>query len=200
MGGEREFFFISDSLALDLVNTEAAARGRPIDLLALPADATAWWDAARARHGVDAGLAGAAAFGEDELAALKRLRGALRRICDWLVAGDQSPAPDAELAEANRQLGRGRRLLSVEGAGRIRDGYAAEGSAAERVLFAVGQAAANLFAGPDVGRLHRCHNGRCVLYFYDTTKSATRRWCSTACMNRARSLQRYAERKGRGEP
>ena len=33
---------------------------------------------------------------------------------------------------------------------------------------------------------------------HDTTKSATRRWCSTACMNRARSHQHYLERKRQG--
>jgi predicted RNA-binding Zn ribbon-like protein len=34
-----------------------------------------------------------------------------------------------------------------------------------------------------------------VLLFYDTTKSGTRRWCSTSCMNRARSSRRYRERR-----
>ena len=31
--------------------------------------------------------------------------------------------------------------------------------------------------------------------FYDMTRSATRQWCSTACMNRARSLHHYRQAK-----
>ena len=56
------------------------------------------------------------------------------------------------------------------------------------------RAAATLLTERDLSRLHRCGNERCVLLFYDTTKSGTRRWCSLGCMNRARSLRRYRER------
>lgn len=47
----------------------------------------------------------------------------------------------------------------------------------------------------DLRRLHKCRNERCVLLFYDTTKSGTRQWCSLDCFNRTRSSQRYRQRK-----
>jgi predicted RNA-binding Zn ribbon-like protein len=49
----------------------------------------------------------------------------------------------------------------------------------------VALSAVDLLTRKDHGRLHRCENARCVLLFYDTTKSSTRRWCSTGCMDRA---------------
>ncbi|MFL5652938.1 MAG: CGNR zinc finger domain-containing protein [Ktedonobacteraceae bacterium] len=48
-----------------------------------------------------------------------------------------------------------------------------------------------LFTRAEKHRLHICKNERCILFFYDTTKSATHQWCSLECMNRARSLQHY---------
>ena len=65
----------------------------------------------------------------------------------------------------------------------------------DATLLPIARSAVDLLTGKDLARLHRCANDRCVLLFYDTTKSATRRWCSIACMNRARSSRRYRERK-----
>jgi predicted RNA-binding Zn ribbon-like protein len=73
--------------------------------------------------------------------------------------------------------------------------FASHDPGPEGVLLPIAQSAFALLSGQDLERLHRCANDRCMLLFYDTTKSATRRWCSTACMNRARSSQRYRDRK-----
>jgi predicted RNA-binding Zn ribbon-like protein len=35
-----------------------------------------------------------------------------------------------------------------------------------------------------------------VMLFYDTTKSGTRHYCTTACMDRERSRRRYQQSKG----
>ncbi|KAA2262011.1 hypothetical protein F0L68_14580 [Solihabitans fulvus] len=41
-------------------------------------------------------------------------------------------------------------------------------------------------------RIRPCGNPECVLYFYDVSKSGTRRWCSmTACGNRAKASRHY---------
>jgi predicted RNA-binding Zn ribbon-like protein len=54
----------------------------------------------------------------------------------------------------------------------------------------------------DLSRLRQCHSHhihRCILLFYDTTKSGTRQWCSTACLDRERSARRYEEKKRASE-
>jgi predicted RNA-binding Zn ribbon-like protein len=39
------------------------------------------------------------------------------------------------------------------------------------------RAGLDFFAGTDLSRVRRCNNPACVLYFLDSTKSGTRRWC-----------------------
>lgn len=45
-------------------------------------------------------------------------------------------------------------------------------------------------------RVKQCAHTGCVLHFYDTTKSGTRRWCSMAvCGNRAKAARHYERAK-----
>jgi predicted RNA-binding Zn ribbon-like protein len=193
MEDSREFVFVGDSLALDLINTEVIRRGVRCDLLESPAHVADWWEQARQRHPASAHTAGLSGADARLLAETVALRSALRRICDQLVLGQ--PAASADLAVINRLLAVGRHVLGADPAGRISASYAIEGGDQQGLLFALALAALELLTVFEPERLHRCNNERCILYFYDTTKSATRRWCSTACMNRARSRQHYLERK-----
>jgi predicted RNA-binding Zn ribbon-like protein len=45
-------------------------------------------------------------------------------------------------------------------------------------------------------RIRRCQHPACVLWFYDTTRNSTRRWCSmTTCGNRAKAQRHYDRAK-----
>jgi len=194
-----EFLFCAESLALDLVNTQMVVRGKPRDLLQTPADLVAWWRVACRRY---PDLVAPAAWSEADLdsavalAEAKHLRAALRRLFGALV--DDAPTDQADLDVLNRVLTTGYQAVerSAEGDLRAIVGVRTPQPAA---LLPVALAALRLATGADRRRLHRCANDRCVLLFYDTTKSATRRWCSVACMNRARSIARYRARR-RGAP
>jgi predicted RNA-binding Zn ribbon-like protein len=59
------------------------------------------------------------------------------------------------------------------------------------VLLPLALSGMRLFTESDWRRLHQCQHERCIVFFYDTTKSGTRRWCSQGCMNRARSIRHY---------
>ncbi len=49
----------------------------------------------------------------------------------------------------------------------------------------------DLLRAPD--RIRRCGHPDCVLYFFDTSKNGTRRWCSMAgCGNRAKAARHQA--------
>jgi predicted RNA-binding Zn ribbon-like protein len=63
------------------------------------------------------------------------------------------------------------------------------------ILVPIALSALDLIQTGERKRLHECENDRCILFFYDTTKSATRRWCSLGCMDRARSSRRYRQAK-----
>jgi predicted RNA-binding Zn ribbon-like protein len=186
--GER-FSFVGEALPLDLVNTEQVVRGKPVDLLANADDLAAWWRAADGRYPATLDpLIDAAAL----LPAALALRAGLRRVCEAAAGGD--PPAEADLEEINRVLRGGYLALEPDPAGIVRVVTHHAGDSAAALLHPIAGAAVALLTERDLSRLHRCGNERCVLLFYDTTKSGTRRWCSLGCMNRARSLRRYRER------
>jgi predicted RNA-binding Zn ribbon-like protein len=191
-GPETGFPFVGEALALDLVNTEAVVRGKPIDLLDAPNALPAWWRAARARHpeaaGTEAGMEPAVAE-PALLPAVKGLRAALRRL--FRAVADGRPVSADDLAVLNGVLGAGSAAVEPGDGGRLHSVYRAHDGGIAAALMPIARSAVTVLTQRDPGRLHRCGNDRCVLLFYDTTKSATRRWCSVGCMNRARSAARY---------
>ena len=45
-------------------------------------------------------------------------------------------------------------------------------------------------------RIKHCENPTCVLWFFDTTRNGTRRWCSMAvCGNRMKARRHYGRVK-----
>lgn len=61
---------------------------------------------------------------------------------------------------------------------------------------------AKFIASADLTRVRKCRNPDCILFFYDTSKSGTRSWCSLdICGNRMRVAafrKRRARKEGRG--
>jgi predicted RNA-binding Zn ribbon-like protein len=187
--GDREdgFVFRGGVLALELVNTEIAVRGKPVDLLATTEDLGRWWTVCRERYPAKAGEAMEEAT-PALLEAVQELRGALRRTCDAVT--QHVPGATPALAPINRALGIAHPVLS----GDLQQTYAlAPGGSA--MLFHIARSALLLLTERDLSRLHKCRHQRCVLYFYDTTKSGTRQWCSLDCHNRSRSSENYRRRK-----
>jgi predicted RNA-binding Zn ribbon-like protein len=191
------FVFVGDALALDLVNTEVVIRGKPIDLLAAPGAYAAWWRQAAGHYPEAAGHLppGHDQANPDLLPNVMALRDALRAL--FGATADDAPLPSAALTILNQTLGTAHDAVALGTEGEPHALLVPDGPDADGPLAAVARSAFTLLTRADHSRLHRCANGRCVLLFYDTTKSATRRWCSTACMNRARSSERYRVRKGR---
>jgi len=194
--GEEAFPFFGDVLALDLVNTEVILRGKPRDLLATPEDVAQWWHAAQ-RHYPDMDeveASGGARVDTATLVALKGLRRALRGIFSALA--DRTTPASADIDVLNRVLRTGAHALLLTSSGAVRPVYQVQ-TGADPMQFAIALSALGLVRDGARQRLHRCSNDRCVLLFYDTTKSATRRWCSVGCMDRARSAKRYLAAKQR---
>lgn len=187
------FFFIGNALALDLVNTDVILRRRRRDLLPTPEAVGRWWAEACLHHpGSD--LAGATPDERWQSAelfeAIKELRTALRTLFDAVTSGQQVTA--TEVAPLNRILPLGYQRLELSPRGEIIPAHGIHGEGMEALLLPIALSAFHLLTEGDRERLRACENGHCVALFYDTSKSATRRWCSEGCMNRARSAQRYA--------
>ena len=68
-----------------------------------------------------------------------------------------------------------------------------------QLLWPVAESACDLLCYADLALVKKCENPVCVLFFYDTTKNHSRRWCSmSVCGNRMKVAAHYQRlRKGR---
>lgn len=173
------FLFIAGDPALDFVNTEIVRDGERVDLLDGTEALEQWMR--------EAGL-GRVRVTPDALKGAKRLRAALRRF----ASGEASP-----LRAINDELRRGQGTLTL----RAKDGkFAIEFEPRDHdARFLLARTAANLLATADPVRIRPCEGTNCILFFYDTTKSGTRRWCSmAACGNRMKAALHYRRMKEEG--
>jgi predicted RNA-binding Zn ribbon-like protein len=57
----------------------------------------------------------------------------------------------------------------------------------EDLIVPVAHLAAEFLSSADYSAIRKCENPDCILFFYDTSKNHTRRWCSMGlCGNRAK--------------
>ncbi len=191
---KKDFIFLSGALALDLLNTEIMWRGERCDLLATPADLANWWQAALAQYKTTIKLQAAPeVFDEALLSAVKELRAELRSLCNRVI--NQQSINPTELDGLNRLLRLGHHTLETAPDGRLRPVYQTYNRETSGLLLHIALAAFEILVNGEQSRLHQCKNERCILYFYDITKNATRHWCSIGCMNRARSSANYRKTK-----
>jgi len=186
------YLFLSGVLALDLVNTEVVVRRKRHDLFAVPQDVANWWQQALTHHPGEEKVkadTNAIVWSDQLLERIKRVRAAIRTICTNIV--EQKPVDGEALTTLNIILAMGYPALEVASGQEMVPVYDTREDAQGAVLLPIALSALRLFTQAERHRLHKCKNERCILFFYDTTKSATRQWCSLDCMNRARSLQHY---------
>jgi predicted RNA-binding Zn ribbon-like protein len=178
------FLFIAGTPAVDFVNTEIVSEGERVDLLQTEADVRRWVK--------EAGLALSEAEGPPaRLRQAKELRKHLRAL--FLRGKPRKNEIDA----INAALARGRGSFRLERkGGAYRTRFAAD---SDDPLFLIAAAAAELIATGDLSLIKPCGGTQCILLFYDTTKSHTRRWCSMAgCGNRMKAALHYQRsREGR---
>jgi predicted RNA-binding Zn ribbon-like protein len=189
VAGAPAFLFVGGALALDLVNTEVVVRDKRRDLLADPQDVAHWWQSARRHHPDPVEVPVAPVYDRALLDALRALRAALRGIFSAVVEATAPCAADLGLLNAILATGH-HALLSAPG-GTLLPAYRTDGTPEAAILLPVALSAFRLLTKGDRARLHKCGNERCILLLYDTTRSATRRWCSVGCKDRDRKMKRY---------
>lgn len=177
-----------------LMNTVWASRSSLHDDLGSVADLRIWLAAVDPEAGPDLPV------DEEDLAAFRTLRDALRRLAAVVCADEREKAasPIADAAEAVADVNRAVEaaptwpLLEMRDGGlqRSRSGGASE---AARLLSTVATQAIELLTAPDRPELRACYGPGCVLYF--VKDHPRREWCSAACGNRARAARHYARHK-----
>jgi predicted RNA-binding Zn ribbon-like protein len=185
---KHHFSLLGGHPAIDLVNTEVMRNGEMADLLS---DETALADWLLASGVVARRMrVTRAAF-----RAVLEGRAAMRRIA-IAVTGGKSPGR-RDVAVIERELARVRGSLALHGDGA---GFSFDFEpAVADVRFIMACTLASFLADLDRDRLRACGGARCVLFFYDTSRSGTRRWCTmTGCGNRAKASGHYQRTRKSG--
>jgi predicted RNA-binding Zn ribbon-like protein len=132
-----------------------------------------------------------------ERAALRRLRGLLRRMVDALRAGEDVEA--ADLAALNRVLAAAPVVRRLE---RVKKGWSFGALPASRGIASVQGAVAASFsemlARGDPTRVKLCANPDCGWVIYDESRNRTRRWCDASECGNLLKVRRFRKRRRRG--
>jgi predicted RNA-binding Zn ribbon-like protein len=188
----KNFFFIGNHLCLDLINTQIALGGQPVDLLGDFNDLISWFvqasviDESKAKEVMESRRGEREAF----VRAL-RFRAGLARMVERITKG--KAVPQSVIADINDLLGHQSgyaELKRVRGGfeKRLRSGF----SEPIQLLWPVAESACDLLCYADLSLIRKCENEECVLVFYDTTRNHSRRWCSmSACGNRMKVAAHY---------
>jgi len=201
MAGQTEgppFVFIGGHACVDWVNTVIADGGEEVDLVRTFSDLARWLAEARLASPevarLLAGMGGKAAA--ETVEAAKTFRGVLRKGLERMRSSRDVPATLVE--SVNQRLAQPLSVRSrlVRKEGRLEKQSEAVLDHPARVLSLLAERAADFLAHVDPGLVEKCANPACILYFYDTSKNHTRRWCSMqVCGNRMKVAAH--QRRGR---
>lgn len=178
--------FLGGRLWLDFLNTTPSGMG---DLIATPEGLARWLAAAGLTRLPAARLPTLV----DEAAAL---RAALRTLYE-AMARDR-PIPPSALATVNAVLARAPRRDRLATAGNRLVLETDAAGTADAPLAVIARDFAAFAPEVQAHRLRHCAGETCTMVFYDTSKNATRRWCSMAICGNRHKIAAYRGRKGSG--
>ena len=180
----KEFTWLGNSLAIDFINTDPSKELHPSDLLPDTQAFKRWL--------IEAGLPGAGSIlleREDRdrcWSFALAYRALLRRGIAALAA--EQPLPTTLIPKTNMllaEIDNADRILEENGEYRFEP--APKFQSPRTLVIPVARSFATLLVEADRRRLRKCRSPQCDFYFYDTSKSGTRVWCSLdLCGNRSR--------------
>jgi len=190
-GKSGKFLWLGNEPAIDFANTEIVQDGQTVDLLEKPEDLLDWMAAAEmlsSRALKDAKRALSQPQLQKALTRASEYRRVLKAALENLHQHKHIYTDRAAIAETNRLLACPRTtfaLSAVEKSFQLRRNWAV--TEPDDLSRPIALAFALLLTTQDAGRIRKCQNPDCVLFFLDTSKSGTRAWCSMEiCGNKLR--------------
>jgi predicted RNA-binding Zn ribbon-like protein len=185
-----DFLFLANDLCLDFVNTEVMLNGVRTNLLQNFSDFAEWVE-----------KAGIASVGEvrrlikrqgdtgearSSFQGVREIRHLLRTSVENVM--ESGRVPDSLARALNRRLRIPRWVTEVVPAnGRLQTQTHWLLEKPADLLVLVAHLAADFSSSADYSAIRKCENPDCILFFYDTSKNHSRRWCSMSlCGNRAK--------------
>jgi len=175
------------AVAVDLVNTWDELHTEP-DLIEGLVDVRTWLE----WHGLKTA---AARLGEQDVDAVRALRGRLDRVFD---AEDEDEAARL-LNELAREYGTPPELERTDGDWRVRT-WPEEGDGLPAVAAYAAAGLQDAFRELGWKRFGRCAGSPCRCAFVDRSRNRTRRYCCSLCADRVAQAQYRARRRGAPPP
>ena len=169
---------IGGHMAIDLLNTVSIVNGEVVDSLQSEADVKKWLS----ENSVVGDSKELKNQFSDLVPTIRELRETVRQLFISRKEGKQT-----NVKTLNAYLQYGASYLQLVSVGKEQYGLKRmrKIETIEQLLAPIAEAAAELLAMNDFSRVRKCESADCVLWFYDSTKSHKRRWCSMAiCGNR----------------
>ncbi len=174
-------------LVLDFLNTVARTESGPVDQLGDAGAVRRWLAEGGLPHQADLD-------GPHLVEAATDLREVVRDLVQCRLSRTL-----AEPARLNRYLAaaEGHWKLAWRGADKPARTLVRKGDATSQTLAPLAEAAAELLASEDFGRVKRCGNPGCTMLFFDPSATSRRRWCDMAtCGNRMKVAAHRQRRRG----
>jgi predicted RNA-binding Zn ribbon-like protein len=193
------FYFVGHHLCLDFMNTLVADGGQLVELLPTFADFVAWASAATLVTAQEAQWIVAQWSGQPEAAVVLQqalqFRATIQTMLKTNLSGQATPAVVVDAI--NIWLGQQSGYTEVIRVGeQFTKRYHTTIHTPRQLLAPIAHSAADLLCYADWALVRKCENPACVLYFYDTSKNHSRRWCSMSlCGNRAKAAAHYLRKK-----
>lgn len=192
------FFFIGGRLCVDFANTVYAPDGseevlRGFQDVAAFLEAAGVADRAETRRlralARESARRSAAAFSQALV-----LREALQDLLAALEAGAPVRREWVDLVNRILRADRGyARLVGSDGGWSL--ARVTAGTDPLAALVPVARSAAELIRDGPAAPVRKCGNPKCVLYFYDTSRTGERRWCSMAVCGNRMKVAAHAQRR-----
>ena len=192
------FLFVGNHLCLDFINTQMIIRGNLTDLLETCDDLVAWMvrtDLLSKGEGDAIRMRLSRKEKNQVLEGAKTFRATLREMAEHIVK--RKGVPRSVVTEINRLLSQRPGYPQVVRRGtKFEETVISEVVNTDNLLASLARAASDLLCRGNLALIKRCANHACILYFYDTTKSHTRSWCSMQlCGNRVKVAAHYHRKK-----
>lgn len=190
------FIFAGGLLWLDFVNTQVVKQGQTVDRLESVDDWLAWVRDAgiltsREVAQLKANFPGAA--GQTRaLVEIREFRAVLRQVAGAMANGSRLAPKLLAAINALLAVPFGYPQL-VRAGGEYRRQTRCKLTGLDHLLAPVAQSVSATLCGEDSGQIRQCANPACILFYLDSSKNQSRRWCRmAACGNRdkARAFQR----------
>lgn len=193
----KKFVLVTNNLFLDFVNTMVHRDDKPFDLMENFKDFLGWAIAVDLIQENKAKQLLTEKNAKNHFIEVKTFRDKLREIAKTIVEGKKIKKSQVKDINEKLKLQNGWAEIQIDEKG-FKKTSRIEFTDSIKILSVIAESVADFLTENKFGTLRVCESEDCILFFNDTTKNHSRRWCSMeSCGNRAKANAFYKRKKAK---